>query len=76
MVEKQEPPTERSGALRDAPALIYVLGGFPPRGAPLADDDAICILDRMPDYCKRYDLAEIDLIGKGSCPISLTQPGQ
>ena len=34
-VEKQEPPVFRSGALRDVPLSIYLLGGFPPRGAPL-----------------------------------------
>jgi hypothetical protein len=43
-LEEQEPPTERSGALRDAPASIYVLGGFPPRGAPLGVRDAIYIM--------------------------------
>jgi hypothetical protein len=35
-LEKQEPPTERSGALRDAPASIYVLGDFLPGARHLA----------------------------------------
>jgi hypothetical protein len=30
---KQEPPVFRSGALRGASLSVYLLGGFPPRGA-------------------------------------------
>jgi rubrerythrin len=40
----KNPRAKRSGALRDAPASIYVLGGFPPRGASLCVLDAICIM--------------------------------
>jgi hypothetical protein len=57
---KQEPPTERYGALRDAPASIYVLGDFLPGARHLAFSMQIASWAQMPDSRKFNALIKSD----------------